>query len=794
MEHESGPILARRYQLSGRVQGVGVRPAIVRLAGRLGLAGRVWNDTAGVSIVVEGSHSALDTFGARLGTSLPGPAFVEQMEQSHADATGLSEFVVIEQPDDSTRENPLGVALPLDRGVCEDCLREMSDPADRRFRYPFTHCAQCGPRYSILTSMPYERRFSSMAVFPMCAACRSEHDSADDRRFHAQTICCPACGPRIWLESAGHSASFNSDGMRARHASDAPVNQAAAVERAAAVLSAGGILAHRGVGGYQLLCEATNDATINRLRQSKCRPTKPLAVMVGSMTEAERLCRLDDAERAALTDASNPIVLARARDEGGFAAGIHPGLRDIGVMLPTTPLHTLLLNDSGRPLVVTSGNPGGDPLPSAVADAREISRESADAVLHHDREIEHRIDDSVVRVIAGRRVTFRLARGLAPHPLPLGPLLPDGNSPVGISMAALGGHQKSAIAVSNGRQAILGPHLGDLDSPATRRRLRENFRELTTLLRCNPQVLVHDLHPDYDSTRFAQESSHRTLAVQHHHAHVVAAMIEQRWLDREVLGVAFDGTGFGPDGTIWGGEFLRCTASGFQRVAQLRTFQLPGGERAIREPWCVAVSLLTELDGKSSRGERPRWSDVTLSEAEVVANLVRSHRLSGSRFSPITSSVGRLFDAAAALILDCTHADEEGRPAMLLESACDERENGLYGFDIVEAPVLTLDWSPMLHELIADRNGGVAAGRMAMRFHRGLAVGVARVCERFPDLPVVLAGGVFQNRLLTELLAEQLHAAGRTVGLPGTIPPNDGGLAAGQLAIALARLAAEERT
>lgn len=777
-------IVARRYRLSGRVQGLGVRPAIARLAARLSLAGHVSNDAAGVTVIVEGLRTSLERFDDHLLDSLPAVASVEGLERAPADVLGRTAFVVTEDAKGPSHGIRLAATVPQDRVLCEDCLHELFDPTDRRFRYPFTSCTVCGPRYSILTAMPYERRFTSMTAFPMCDACRSEHDDPADRRFHAQTICCPACGPRIWLEPTVRGPAWG-DPLEGSPGNTAP----GALAAAAAILKEGGIVALRGLGGYQFLCDATNDSAVARLRARKSRPTKPLAVMVDSLAAAERIGDVEPAERAALLDAANPIVLLRARDDARLSLHIHRGLRDVGVMLPTTPLHALVLRDAGRPLAATSGNSGGDPLTCDIAEAQECLGESVDAFLHHDRDIVHRVDDSVVRVIAGRRVTLRLARGLAPLPLPLTPCAFQGSTAVDPGVVALGGHQKSAIAVSNGQQAILGPHLGDLDSPATRRRFHENLGELTRLLGCEPQVLVHDLHPDYFTTRFAAESPLPKLAVQHHHAHVVAAMSEHGWLDREVLGIAFDGTGYGPDGTIWGGEILRCTATGYRRAAHLRRFRLPGGERAIREPWRAAVALLAEADMLTSSAEFPHWFGIDPREAERIGAMCRESRPRFAGFTPETTSAGRLFDAASALILNCTHADEEGRPAMLLESHCDGREPGHYPFDIEGGAVPTLNWSPMLREVMADRNRGEAAGRMAMRFHRGLADGVARLCERFPGLPVVLTGGVFQNRLLTELLAERLRAAGRIVGLPGVIPPNDGGLAAGQLAIALARIA-----
>jgi hydrogenase maturation protein HypF len=754
-----GVLTARRLVLCGYVQGLGVRPAVARLAARLDLAGSVANRLEGVEIVVEGSAKQLDAFEAGLLTALPGGARLERIERRSQSATGQSGFRLVEE----LAAGPVRAHVPRDKSACDDCLREVAAKSDLRHRYPFTSCTRCGPRYSIIERMPYERVLTGMTHFSLCANCRGEYEDAGDRRFHAQTNCCPECGPHVWLVNrAKRVIGFRGD----------------ALDVAAAAIGRGQIVAVRGLGGYQLLCDATNDEVVRRLRKLKHRPAKPLAVMVESREAADRIGRAGPEERRALNSPENPIVLLPARAGSTLAREIQFGLTEVGVMLPTTPLHALLASATGRPLVVTSGNIEGAPL---AVDASEAERELAgvtDLWLHHDRPIRRPIDDSVVRIIAGRAVTIRCARGLAPLPLALDAAVP---------VLALGGHQKGAVAVSNGLQCVLGPHVGDLDGVETQMRFVQHVKDFVELYGAPPELVVHDLHPTYFTTHRAHEQPVRRLAVQHHHAHVVAAMIEPGWLDREVLGVAFDGTGFGPDGTIWGGEFLLAGATRFQRAARLRPFRLPGGESAIREPWRIAVGLVGEVGGPQAALCHP-WRGPSAPAVERVLNV--RHR---DQFSPVTSSVGRLFDGVAALVLGIEAVQYEGQAAMLLEAASDESASGEYEVQVREAEVLELDWRPLIHELLDDLASNIAPSTIAMRFHRGLAAATVAVARRFSPRPIVLGGGTFQNRLLTELIAAGLEGGNQPLGLPGQIPPNDGGLAAGQLAIALATLAAEGR-
>jgi len=751
------PRIARRLRLRGFVQGLGVRPAIHRLAGNLGLAGYVQNTPDGVEILVEGSVDSVAGFVARLPSALPPEARLEACAEQVAEATGRAQFEIIRRP----AAGPLAVRVPQDLAVCENCRREVLDASDRRFRYPLISCTQCGPRYSIIRALPYERADTTMAEFAFCAPCEEEYTSPDSRRFHAQTNACKTCGPQIWaMDSDRRQRGAGEDALRF----------------SLVLLRSGKILALKGIGGYQLLVDATNGEAVHRLRARKHRPAKPLAVMVRSLEAAHQLALIDQPEREALCGPSNPIVLLRARGGTPLCSGIRPQLDSVGLMLPTTPLHALLAADFGRPLVCTSGNDDGDPLMYREPDAETVLAGVCDGWLHHDRAIARPIDDSVVRVIAGRCVTIRLARGLAPLPL---------EAPADGSLVALGGHMKSAAAWSNGRQAVLGPHVGELETLSSRRRFIEQLDAWRKLYRFRPLRFVHDLHPDYFTTQLAQQQNERTLAVQHHHAHVVAGMLEEGWLDRTVLGVSWDGTGYGPDGTIWGGEFLVATVRGYQRLGRLRPFPLPGGEACIHHPWRTALSVIAAAVG-NEQAEQMLGRSETRPNANVVLQMIRS-----KVNAPVTSSAGRLFDAAAQIILGVDRVDYEGQAAMALESVADPSVAGRYAFPLVQREndkksVAELDWRPLFAELLADRRRGASPGEMAMRFHRTLAAGIVRVCRRRPDLPVVLGGGVFQNRLLTELLVQMLYDHPQPLGLPGAIPPGDGGLAAGQLAVALA--------
>jgi hydrogenase maturation protein HypF len=740
--------------LRGKVQGLGVRPAIARLARRLQLAGSVSNSSRGVSIRVEGSHAHLQLFRDTLEASLPRGSMVESINSETCHPLGHSAFRI----EPSSSGGPLQVQVPPDVAVCSDCLADVAAGDNRRHEYLLTTCTGCGPRYSIIEAMPYDRAGSSMSRFTMCARCRDEYASDRDRRFHSQTNSCVACGPRNWLADMSNRVVAHDE-----HA----------LEPAAAALRSGKILALRGVGGYQLLVDAASESAVCELRRRKRRHGKPLAVMIALHADADALATIDPLEHQALCASSNPIVVLARRESAGLAPAVCAGFDTVGLMLPTTALHESLSRAVRRPLVVTSGNTEGDPLEFSKREFSQPLSDLADVCLDHDRPIVRPVDDSVVRVIAGRAATIRLARGLAPLPL-------EFESPFRI--IALGGHQKAAIALANGAQTVLGPHVGDLDSEASRRRYLEHLAAMQQLYGFTPQLLVHDDHPDYFTTQWAARQPVETMAVQHHHAHVVAGMIEHGWLNREVLGVAWDGTGYGPDGTVWGGEFLVATAARYRRVAHLRPFSLPGGETAVREPWRVAVSLVCETLGPEAAASL-RFDGVAATPAAAITQILQR-----SNLCPRTSSAGRLFDGIAALILGATHAQFEGQPALLLESACDPSTTGQYEMAYVHGQPGILDWRPLVCAALADFRAAVSPGAIAMRFHRALANGIASVAHQFFELPIVLGGGCFSNRVLTELVAEALTARGRQIATPGVVPVGDGGLAAGQLAVANARL------
>ncbi len=743
--------LARRIVLTGRVQGLGVRPAVVRWASECGVCGTVRNSSEGLAVEVEGPPDAVLRFRTELTTRLPSGAAVRDQRDEPAEPVGRTSFALTLDGGDG----PLAAVVPADLAVCPECIDDVvRSGGARRKGYAFTSCTNCGPRYSILRSMPYERSATSMDDFPPCAACQREMSNVDDRRFHAQTNCCRDCGPRLWcVDRSGRRVAGDRE----------------AVPAAVAALREGSVVAVKGLGGYQLLVDATNERAVPRLRARKGRPSKPFAVMVESIDDAERLAFVDETEAAALACAENPIVVLRQRGGTSLAADVTCGLGSVGLMLPTTPLHFLLLRNFGRPLVCTSGNVEGEPLEHDESAAESRLDGIADLWLHHDRPIERPIDDSVVRVVAGRPVTLRLARGLAPLPLDL---------PTGSPTLALGGHVKSAVALSNGVQSVLGPHIGDLVGLGSRSRFEQEIVGATRLYRTTPHRLVHDRHPDYFTTRHAEQSGQPTFGVPHHHSHVVAGMLEHGWIDQRVLGVAWDGTGFGDDGTIWGGEVLLSAAHRSRRVARLRPLPLPGGDAGIREPWRVALAVLTEAVG-------PRVAIARMSERVEVRRCERLVELLGKRrFSPLTSSAGRLFDAVAAIVLGTAHADYEAQPAMLLEGVADRSAGGTYPLPLVEGDLVELDWRPLVVDLVTDLEKGCSPATVSMRFHRALAAGIVHVAKRWPSRPVVLTGGVFQNRLLVELVAEA-WMDDRPLGLPGVIPPNDGGLAAGQLATAL---------
>ena len=740
-----------RIRVRGAVQGVGFRPAVYRLAHGLGLAGRVRNDPQGVEIDIEGAADAAEALLAALRT-LPAPVRIDRLQVERLMPAGTTGFAIA-----ASVAGP-GGALPLpDLAPCADCLAELRDPADRRHRYPFLSCTACGPRYSIVAAMPYDRARTAMAAFAPCPACAAEYADPASRRFHHQANACPACGPRLALhDRQGRPLAAGDE----------------ALEGAVELLRGGGILALKGLGGFQLLVDARDGAAVARLRARKRRPHKPLAVMFADLAAVRAVCRPGAAERALLESPAAPIVLIDVDAGAGvLAENVAPDNPRLGAMLPSTPLHALLLQDLGFPVVATSGNAGGEPLCADNDEALARLCGIADAFLLHDRAIVQPLDDSVMQVAAGRAQTLRLARGLAPLALEHAG---DG------AVLALGGHLKSALAVGGGGRIVVGPHIGDLDTTLARQRFETAAGQLPALAGSCPALLACDRHPDYASSLWAAADRRPRLTVQHHHAHL-AAVLAEHGLQGEVLGVAFDGAGLGDDGTLWGGEFLIGDCRQMRRVARLRPFPLPGGERAAREPRRSALGLLHGAYGPGLGGQTP---DFTAQERRTLLQA-----LERGVNAPLTSSAGRLFDAVAALLGLCQEMSFEGQAAQALQAAA-ERVPAQAPYPVALVPEdsgLLADWAPALAALLADRAAGVPVPQIAGRFHATLAALIADVARQLGVCRVVLAGGCFQNRRLLEETRARLEQAGLAVWWPQRLPPGDGALAAGQAAVVMAR-------
>jgi len=742
-----------RLRVRGLVQGVGFRPHVYRLARALDLAGSVRNTADGATIEVEGGAESLAAFHRRLLAELPPVARIDTVAVDSMPAAGVSGFRI--EPSQGGKR-PEACVLP-DLATCPACLAELFDPADRRYRYPFINCTHCGPRLSIISGLPYDRANTTMAGFRMCADCAREYADPADRRFHAQPNACPECGPQLaFLDAGGRSVAARE----------------AALAEAVARLAAGDIVAVKGLGGFHLMADAGGGAAVERLRRRKHRPRKPLAVMAADLPMAEAVCRVSPDEAALLCSPQAPIVLL-ARRGGGLPEALAPGNPNLGVMLAYTPLHHLLLKALGRPLVATSGNLSDEPICAEETEAVARLAGIADGFLVHDRPIQRPVDDSVVQIAAGRPMLLRGGRGYAP----LGLTRPEPGSP-GV---AVGAFLKDTVAVATRAHWVLGPHIGDLDSVKARDAFRRTLADLEALYGVVPRWVARDRHPDYPSSTAAEALGPPAILVQHHHAHVAAVMAEHG-LHGEVLGVAWDGVGLGDDGAPWGGEFLRATRAGYRRVAAVRPFSMPGGDRAAREPWRCAAGLrfAAGLEPLDARGREAAGA--------AAATLVRM--LERGVNSPVTTSVGRLFDAVASLLGLCHRSSFEGEAAMALQFQAERAGagHGAYRFPLQAGErVAVLDWEPGLAALLADREAGAGVPVMAARFHGGLADALAAVA-RSEGLPrVVLGGGCFQNRHLLRLAVERLGRDGVHAFWPAQVPANDGGIALGQLAVACAQ-------
>ena len=742
------PTRARRIlEVRGAVQGVGFRPYVYRAAVRLGLSGTVWNGAGGVTVDAEGDPDALDRFRDAL-LAAPPPARIDSIDQAGpSPALGLTAFSIAEsRPGDATAPR-----VPADLATCPDCLRELFDAADRRYRYPFIACAACGPRYTVIRATPYDRVRTTFDAFPPCVACRAEYEDPESRRFHAEAISCPVCGPRLWAEGTAGVED--------------PVG--AAVD----ALRRGEIVALMGLGGMHLACDARSDVAVARLRSAKHRPDKAFAVMFDGIAAVAGTCVVDGIARAALEGPERPIVLVPRRAADGLAVGVSPGLRDVGAFLPGTGLHQLLLRSFGAALVMTSGNRTDEPIATTVEDARRRLGSFCAVLLFHDRAIVGRADDSVVRVTAGAPRLLRRAKGYSAGPFALGFAAPD--------VLAVGADLKNTVCVTRGGEAFLSPHVGDLENPDAQAAWEETRQRMERLFRARPVAAAHDLHPEYHGTALATRSGLVKVAVQHHHAHVASCMVENGVTDA-VIGVAWDGTGYGPDGTVWGGEILVADLAGFTRLGRLRPVALPGGNAAVREGWRMAVAHLMDAGLDPTR--------VTAGGARTVARMIDT----GVGTIP-TSSVGRLFDAVASLC-GLRHASSyEGQAAQELEAiAGDDHE--AYPMPVTDSgALLEMDARPLVRAVTVDADAGVSAPVVSARFHAGLAVALASICRAARDRTglrtVALTGGCFANRRLTELAVAALDGDGFEVLLHARVPPGDGGLALGQAAVAAWRLA-----
>jgi len=739
-----------RLVIRGAVQGVGFRPFIYRLATELGLKGWVLNSAQGVFIEVEGPAETLQQFVRRVESDRPPRAFIQSLEQSILDPIGYTAFEIRHSEESGEK---VALILP-DIATCPDCLREIFDPADRRYRYPFTNCTNCGPRYSIIEALPYDRPNTTMKAFNMCPRCREEYENPADRRFHAQPNACPECGPHLelWDEQGTCLARYHE-----------------ALLQAAEAIREGRIVAVKGLGGFHLIVDARNDAAIRRLRERKRREEKPFALMYPSLEQVIAHCEVNEAEERVLRSPESPIVLLRRREIKAVAPSVAPNNPYLGVMLPYTPLHHLLMHELGFPVVATSGNLSDEPICTDEREALHRLAGIADLFLVHNRPIARHVDDSVVRVLLGRELVLRRARGYAPLPVlvkqPLPPLL------------AVGAHLKNTVALSVGNQVFISQHIGDLETSQALEAFHRVITDVKELWEHQPQAVACDMHPDYLSTQTAYKMGIPVVPVQHHVAHILSCMAENE-LEPPVLGISWDGTGYGTDGTIWGGEFLLIHQAGWQRFAHLRPFRLPGGDRAIKEPRRSALGVLYERYGEQAfqtlRG--------VFTEQELTA---LSQMLRRGINAPITTSAGRLFDAVACLVGLRQVVNYEGQAAMELEFrlhgvTTDESYPFTVDHTSSDARVL-LDWRPMLPELLLDVAAGVPVGWISARFHNMLVEMMVAVAKRAGVECIALSGGCFQNAYLTERAVQRLRAEGFRPYWHQRVPPNDGGIALGQI-------------
>jgi hydrogenase maturation protein HypF len=833
--NQAGPASQRarlKLTVRGAVQGVGFRPFVFRLATELGLAGWVNNSPQGVFIEVEGPRAELEKFLLRLETEKPPRSFIQSLETSWLDPVGCTAFEI--RPSE-IGGNKTALVLP-DIATCPDCLREIFDPKNRRHRYPFTNCTNCGPRFSIIESLPYDRENTSMKAFTMCPECQTEYDDPHDRRFHAQPNACPVCGPQLELWRSGvrqNAANFSEAQNQPRFDKRGYDALLAAVQ----AIREGKIVAVKGLGGFHLMADARNDKAVQLLRERKQREEKPFALMFPARVSVKAECEVSPLEERLLRSPEAPIVLLRRlpssilNSQSSLSRHIAPGNPYLGAMLPYTPLHHLLLAELGFPVVATSGNLSDEPICTDEHEALERLRDIADVFLVHNRPIVRHVDDSIVRVMLDRELVLRRARGHAPLPINVLPASrwqdkQNCRQDAGSTILAVGAHLKNAVALSVGSQVFISQHIGDLETEQAHSAFRRVIADFEKLYDAKPQIIAADLHPDYLSTKFADEFTGRAgsllpaadgaqrtarptkISVQHHIAHVLSCMAENEIVP-PALGVSWDGTGYGLDGTIWGGEFFLVTDESVERIAHLRPFRLPGGDKAVKEPRRAALGLLYEMSGESIfSGQKVHREGAPNSTRGACAPLAAfssaelatlKTMLAKNLNSPVTTSMGRLFDAVASLINLRQQIRFEGQAAMELEFALDGVNTGEAYPLPIEKPAGTtdkseignrkseiiLDWSPMIEAILADVQKGVSAGIISAKFHNALMEGIVAVAKRAGQDRVVLSGGCFQNRYLIERVVRRLQAEGFRPYWHQRVPPNDGGIALGQVVAAL---------
>lgn len=755
------PTARKHIVVKGIVQGVGFRPFVYRLAKAHGLGGWVINDSVGVQIEVEGDPGRIARFLAELQAEPPPLARIIEVVAEDAPLAGEREFQI--RPS-AELEKRTGLISP-DVATCPDCLREMLQRRNRRYLYPFINCTNCGPRYTIIRGIPYDRPKTTMARFQMCPKCALEYADPADRRFHAQPNACAACGPRLTLLSAnGHE-------IRTKD----PISEAVGM------LHSGKIVAVKGIGGFHLAVDATNEEAVRRLRERKRREEKPLAVMSRDLRKIEEYACVSDEEAELLETWQRPIVLLRKKTGNRIAPSVAPVSKFFGAMLPYSPLHHLLLAKDFLALVMTSGNPSDEPLTADNAEALKRLKGIADAFLVHDRDIHVRLDDSVARVQRGTRLLIRRARGFAPAPI----LLKDG----GPIVLGVGAELRNTICLLRGKEAFLSQHIGDVGNFHTLQYFEKVTEHLKRILEIEPEVIAHDLHPDYFSTRYAQDRAGvRLIGVQHHHAHIAGCLAE-RQTDEEVIGLSFDGTGYGTDGKIWGGEFLVANIANFRRVGHFKYVPMPGGDAAVVNPPRMAVSFLLDAFGGDLDGV-----GIPMLEQFEPKDLALLRKMVQSRINaPETSSLGRLFDAVSGMLGVCRRASYEGQPAIELEAVADESCTGAYDFAIAaDATASQVDMAPAIRQIVKDIRDGVGPPIVSAKFHNAVANASLAMClrirEKYPLRKVALSGGVFQNLLLAERLSGELTQNGFEVLQHREAPPNDGGLSLGQAVVARTRM------